>query len=136
MFEYYVLNESFKSDGEIEHFNIFQNWVLDEAVQKEVKKYLRSPKNYKCIKKEYMKADVTLYGFDAFCEELRRLIMWQEWSRCEYEIIVSSLFDEIGETEKKIDCYYQCEKNIPIIAREVIWQYKQHIKKGKNNVEL
>lgn len=130
MFEYYVLNESWKRNGKIEPFNIFSNWVLDEDVQKEVKKYLRSPKNYKYHDSAKEK---TIYGFDAFCEELKHLIMWQEWSRCEYEIIVSSLCDKDGKTERKIDCYYQCEKNIPMIAREVIWQYKQNLKKDKQN---
>lgn len=118
MFQYYVMNER---NNKIESFNIFQNWVLDEAVQKEVKKYLRSPSNYKYEKRH----KEVLYGFDAFCEKLSHLIKWQEWSRCQYEIIVKSLFDKNGETERKIDCYEQCLPNIAMIAREVIWQWKQ-----------
>lgn len=57
--------------------------------------------------------------------------MWQEWSRVEYEISVGAPFETDCNKLKKIDCYYQCEKNIPMIAREIIWQYKQYIKKEK-----
>lgn len=113
MFEYYVLNESRHGDHEIEPFNIFNNWILDEAVQKEVKKYLRSPSKYKNTNGES--------GFDAFCTELDSLIKWQEWSRCEYEIIVGSLWND---KQKKIDCYDQAHPNIRMIAREVIYQWK------------
>lgn len=137
MFEYYVMNEDrYGNHKEIKPFNIFQNWILDEAVQKEVKKYLRAPKKYKHIKQyanPYLnREEVVIYGFEGFCEELRRLIMWQEWSRCEYEILVASLFDNNNESVKKIDCYDQCEKNIPMIAREVIYQWK-HRDKLKDN---
>lgn len=120
MFVYYVMNESRHSTHSIEPFNIFQNWPLDEAVEKEIRRYLRAPKKYHTTKNY---AD--LYGFDALCEEIRSLIMWQEWSRCEYEIIVKSLFDRSGETERKIDCYEQTLPNMPMITRELIWQYKQ-----------
>lgn len=131
MFKYYVMNEKLNSTS-IEPFNIFDNYILDEAVQKEVKKYLRAPSKYKHIKQYsnpmFNKEEIAVYGFDGFCEELRSLIKWQEWSRVQYEIVVKSIFDKDGETEKKIDCYEQCEKNIPMIAREVIYQYKQSTK--------
>lgn len=122
MFKYFVLNEEPAHSGEIGLFNIFDNWILDEAVQKEVRKYLRAPKKYKYHKWD---TNTDIYGFEAFCMELNALIKWQEWSRIEYEIVVKTMFDKSGETERKIDCWFQTSLNISTIARDVIWQYKQ-----------
>jgi hypothetical protein len=40
-FEFYVLNYNFNAK-KVETFNIFRNWSLSEAVEKEVRKYLRA----------------------------------------------------------------------------------------------
>ena len=45
-FEYYVLNHDFNRD-KIVLFNIFDNYYVQERTEKEIRKYLRSPKNYK-----------------------------------------------------------------------------------------
>ena len=156
-FEYYVMNESF-NNGKIEMFNIFQNCLVQERIEKEIKKYLRSPNKYKYIKNEFSKEEIVIYGFEALCEEVRRTIQWQMWSRRQYEIAVGSLFtveisdvlrdidkyntlEELKEELKKInkrnrhlekwDCYKQCELNIPMSTRECIYQYKQYIKNKK-----
>lgn len=156
-FEYYVMNESF-NNGKIEMFNIFQNYLVQERIEKEIKKYLRSPNKYKYIKNEFSKEEIVIYGFEALCEEVRRTIQWQMWSRRQYEIAVGSLstveisdvlrdidkyntLEELKEELKKInkknrhlekwDCYKQCELNIPMITRECIYQYKQYIKNKK-----
>lgn len=156
-FEYYVMNES-SNNGKIEMFNIFQNYLVQERIEKEIKKYLRSPNKYKYIKNEFSKEEIVIYGFEALCEEVRRTIQWQMWSRRQYEIVVGSLFtveisdvlrdidkyntlEELKEELKKInkrngrlekwDCYKQCELNIPMITRECIYQYKQYIKNKK-----
>ena len=121
MLEYYVINYDSNS-RKIYQFNIFRNWVLEEAVIKEIKKYLRNPSKYKHVKRWRDESDI--YGFDGLCAEIRSLIMWQEWSRCEYEILVGSLFADSLDDMEKIDCYWQCEKNIACITRECIWQYK------------
>ena len=71
------------------------------------------------------------YGFSGFCKELQ-VILREEWSRCEYEIMVGGLFSEEKEYEKW-DCYQQAIPNIKIIAREVIYQYKQWDKQRKSN---
>lgn len=123
--EYYVINYNFNKKHS-ESFNIFNNYQLEEATLKAVRKYLRAPKKYK-IKSRTKDRDY-IYGFDAFVEELRQLIMWQEWGRCEYEIMVNGLFDDYGD---KWDCYAQCLPNIEMIAREVIYQYKTKIAKKK-----
>ena len=45
-FEYYVLNCN-PNTKKIEPFNIFRNCYVQEYTEKAIKKYLRSPKNYK-----------------------------------------------------------------------------------------
>lgn len=126
-FKFYVLNYDFNGKR-VENFNIFNNILLNEETEKIVKKYLRSPKNFKYD--DYFNKQV-LFGFEGFCKELERLIMWQEWGRREYEISVGDAFEDDLEKFEKWDCYMQCKPNIEIIAREVIWQYKQYLKEKR-----
>ena len=119
-FEYYVLNYN-NNKHCVENFNIFNNIHVQEEVEKAVKRYLRSPSKYTYY-------HTTLKGFDALCDEIRSIIQWQEWSRVQYEISVGDAFETDINKFEKWDCYAQCEPNIPIIAREVIYQYKQQIK--------
>lgn len=128
-FKFYVLNYDFNGKR-VENFNIFNNILLNEETEKIVKKYLRSPKNFKYD--DYFNKQV-LFGFEGFCKELERLIMWQEWGRREYEISVGDAFEDDLEEFEKWDCYMQCKPNIEIIAREVIWQYKQYLKKKRSD---
>ena len=131
MFEFYVLNYNHNSK-KVEMFNIFNNWVLDNAVQKEVKKYIRNPSKYKSTKYNYeTKEDDYIFGFEGFKQEILSLIRWQEWSRCEYEIGVTEPFTQDLNTIEKWDCYMQCEPNIEIICHEVIRQYKAAMKDEK-----
>jgi hypothetical protein len=127
-FEFYVLNYNWNEKC-VENFNIFNNTSLNDAVEKEVRKYLRSPKKYYYQKYDFdTKEYYCIYGFDGLCETIRMLIMWQEWARREYEISVGDAFEDDLSKFEKWDCYYQCEPNIPMITREVIWQYKQQLK--------
>lgn len=126
-FEYYVLNYNINTK-KIESFNIFRNCYVQEYTEKAIKKYLRSPKNYKY--ERY--GEDTLYGFEGLCKEIERIIQWQEWSRCEYEISVGDAFEKDCNKLEKWDCYGQCVANIPMITREVIWQYKQQLKGEKD----
>lgn len=131
-FEYYVLNYNFNKKC-VENFNIFDNIILNDAVEKEVRTYLRSPKKYYYMKHGLWVGENTyIYGFDGLCETIKSLIMWQEWSRVEYEISVGDAFEDDLDNFEKWDCYKQCIPNIPMITREVIWQYKQQIKERKN----
>lgn len=145
-FEYYVLNWNF-NERKIERFNIFNNYYVNDRCVKAVKKYLRAPSKFRFVTRD----DKELFGFDALCEEVRRTIAWEEAFRCEYEIAVGDIFtteiyDVVRELDKyetveelksvletaakrntpfrKIDCYYQSEMNVPMITREIIWQYK------------
>lgn len=131
-FEYYVLNYNFNKKC-VENFNIFNNITLNDTVEKEVRKYLRSPKKYCYIKHGLWVGEHSyIYGFDGLCESIKSLIMWQEWARREYEISVGDAFEKDLDNFEKWDCYQQCIPNIPMITREVIWQYKQQIKEKEN----
>ena len=131
-FEYYVLNYNWNNKC-VENFNIFNNISLNEETEKQVRKYLRSPKHYYYIKHgSHIGEHTYIYGFEGLCETIKSLIMWQEWSRREYEISVGDAFEKDIENFEKWDCYKQCIPNIPMITREVIWQYKQQIKERKN----
>ena len=125
-FEYYVLNYDFNKK-KVETFNIFRNIYLNAATEKAVKKYLRSPKNYKY--ETFDKNKKVIYGFDALCKEIESLIRWQEWGRSEYEIGVGYAFEDDIQKLEKWDCYQQCKPNIEIITREVIYQYRQYLKR-------
>lgn len=127
-FKFYVLNYNFNRKCVI-NYNIFNNIRVNELTEKAIKKYLRSPSKYK-----YERYDQnTIYGFEALCEEIRSVIAWQQCGRREYEISVSDAFETDIEELEKWDVYKQAEPNIPIIARECIYQYKQQRKENKVN---
>ena len=109
-FEWYVMNDDFNKK-EIAPYNIFNNRYIFEETNKLCVKYKRNKMN-----------------FEDFTEELRRIIMYELWSRCQYEIIVSSLFDKNEETFKKIDCYEQVLPNIKILAKYVLEEYYPQLK--------
>lgn len=130
-FKYYVLNYN-HSKKKIEPFNIFNNIRVQECTEKAVKKYVRSPKNYVYKSYSYGKNPKVITGFDGFVKELDSIIKWQEWSRREYEISVGDAFEDDCNKLEKWDCYMQVSKNIEVIAREIIYQYKQH----KKNIKI
>ena len=127
-FEYYVLNYDHNKQ-KVEPFNIFRNINAQECTEKEIKKYLRNPKNY--TYKSFDGKEV-LYGFDAFVRELDGIIQWQERGRSEYEMSCGYKFVADCKKLQATDCYEQCKPNMNMIAREVIWQYKQQQKKEKD----
>lgn len=164
-FEYYVLNENFNRT-EIIMFNVFKNGYVQQASEKAIKKYLKSPKKFEF--KPYSHNDETLYGWDAFVATIDGIIKHEEWARCEYEVLVGSLFivearavlkdileknveDMIPRSvieEKlnnrkiqndilhKIDCYSQCKPNMQMICHEIIRQYKEQFKQERENKKL
>lgn len=127
-FEFYVLNYD-TNRKKVINYNIFNNILVQEWTEKAVKKYLRSPKNFKY--EPFNKSEKTLYGFEAFVKELDRTIAWQERSRRQYEISVADAFESNIDKLEKWDCYMQAKPNMLIIAHEVIRQYKEQIKKEK-----
>lgn len=88
-FEFYVLNHDFNGD-KVYMYNIFNNCRVNERTNKLVRKYLKSPSKF-CYETPW-NDDTDITGFDAFAKYLDDIIMSQEWSRCEYEILVGSLW--------------------------------------------
>ena len=127
-FEYYVLNYDHNKQ-KVEPFNIFRNIHVQEYTEKTIRKYVRNPKKF-----TYKSFDgkEEIYGFDALVKEIDSIIRWKEWSRREYEVSIGDAFETDCEKLEKWDCYGQAKPNIEMIAREVIWQYKQQQKKEKD----
>lgn len=125
-FEYYVLNYD-TNKNKVIPFNIFRNIHVQECTEKEIKKYLRSPKNY--TYKSFDGQEV-IYGFDALVKELDSIIKWQEGGRFEYEMSCGYKFETDCNRLQATDCYEQAHINIEMIAREMIWQYREHNKKN------
>ena len=123
-FEYYVLNYDHNKQ-KVEPFNIFRNIHVQEYTEKTIRKYVRNPKEF-----TYKSFDgkEEIYGFDALVKEIDSIIRWQEWSRREYEVSVGDAFEKDCKKLEKWDCYGQAKPNMKMIAREVIWQYKQQKK--------
>lgn len=127
-FEFYVLNYDCNK-RKVEMFNIFRNIHVQECTEKAVKKYLRSPKNFKY--ESFHKDIEPIYGFEALVKEIDSIIRWQEWSRRQYEISVSDAFETDIDNLEKWDCYMQAQPNVEMITREVIYQYKQQKKESE-----
>ena len=126
-FEYYVLNYD-TNKKKVIPYNIFRNINVQECTEREVRKYIRSPKNY-----TYKSFDgkEEIYGFDALVKEIDHIIKWQEWGRREYEVSVGDAFETDCEKLEKWDCYRQAKPNMKMITYEVIRQYKEQ-KKAKD----
>ena len=129
-FEYYVLNYDINK-RKVEPFNVFNNCWVQEQTEKEIKKYIRNPKNYKY--KSFWKDEKELYGFDALVKRIDGIIAGEEWGRSEYEMCCGYKFETDCNKLQSTDCYEQCKSNMGMITREVIWQYKQQKKKDGNN---
>ena len=90
--EWKVFYEDFNGK-KIDLYNVFDHYSFMEAVKDAYKKY----KN----------------DFEAFSEEVRRSLQYYFWSKCEWEVIVSSwpAMPEGKEIEVKIDVYDQVRAN-------------------------
>ena len=126
-FEYYVLNYD-TNKNKVIPFNIFRNINVQEYTEREVRKYLRSPKNY--VYKSF-DGQEEIYGLDGLVKEIDHIIKWQEWGRREYEVSVGDAFETDCEKLEKWDCYGQAAPNMKMITHEVIQQYKEQ-KKAKD----
>lgn len=116
-FEWYVLNDNFNRK-EIVPFNIFNNITVNQRTNKLCSQY----KTHKM-------------SFEDFTEQLRRIIMCEEWSRCEYEILVNGMFSDEDKVQK-IDCYAQALPNIKIIAKYVLEEYYPRLKINLDTKEI
>ena len=127
-FEFYVLNYDCNRKKVI-MFNIFQNSNVQEWTEKAVKKYVRAPKKF--TYEPFNKNEKVLYGFDALVKEIDSAIKYEQKARRQYEISCGDAFETDCSKLEKIDCYYQAHANVEMITREVLWQYKQQLKKTK-----
>lgn len=118
-YEFYVLRQYMNkpSPRGAERFNIFQNWLVSEDVFKLCKKHLRNKKKF---------------TFEELQEEIRKTIMWQEWSRVEYECSVGPAFPRSLEEFEKVDCYWQAEPNMKVITEMCIKRTREFLKEKKN----
>ena len=112
-FHYYALNYNF-NERKIEFFNVFDNILVYEHTVRAANDYWKGK-----------------YTLEEFINELDHIIMWQEWSRCEYEIAVGYLFEEDMDKFEKIDCYQQAHANIDLVAQQVINEFKKKHPKMK-----
>ena len=126
-FEYYVLNYN-HNKKQIEPYNIFNNIYVQEYTEKEIKKYLRNPKNY--LYKSFDGKE-EIYGFDGLVKEVDHIIKWQEWSRCGYEMGVCYKFENDCKNIMHMYYYEQAHMNIEMITREMIRQYKEQKKEER-----
>lgn len=128
-FKYYVLNYNHNKQ-KVEPFNIFNNRWVQVLTEKEIKKYLYSPKNYKY--ESFFGDKETIYGFDGLVKRIDGIIGGEEWGRYEYEMGVCYKFETDCNKIQATDCYTQAHMNIEIITREIIYQYKQYKKSIKD----
>lgn len=130
--EWYVLNRDFK-ENKIAPFNVFNNWVFrDEAIKLAKNYYNRKNLGSWEWCEDYPK-DKNAYEQFKYC--LMRELKSEEWSRCEYEIVVSDLF---GHVEEKVDCYEQVKPNEDIFAKYVLLKVNGTLeqKKVRKNNEI
>ena len=115
-YEFYVINYDLNKRN-VGMWNIFNNWVVSVEVFKQCKKHLRNRKKF---------------TFEELQEEVRKIIMWQEWSRVEYEISVGKPFlDNVNEL-KKVDAYWQAEPNMKVITEMCIKRTKEFLRSVEN----
>ena len=98
--EWYVIIYDFNKK-ELEDFNIFNSTKFSEGI-----KDILENDNYT--------------SFEDFCEKLDKELMYTFWSKAEYEVIISDMFDTI---ERKIDVYRQVKSNIEVLAEYILNNY-------------
>ena len=97
--EYYVIRVDSSTD-KLKRYNIFYDGFIEELAKR-------------------MKRD-NIDNREKLKDYLKRWAMYNYWSRCECEIVVGSLFKHSEEDLKKIDMWYQIEKNLDMITDYII----------------
>ena len=100
----------------MKHINEY-NVIVEDYNKKEFVSYDVMPYLMRCYE-ETRKKDKPK-TFEEFKEFIRSKSMYQYWCRCEYEIVLNSLFS--GRTkEEKIDVYFQISLNIDVVTKLLI----------------
>ena len=85
-------------------------------IQSEIKQFFKTDQAWSVEYKKCKSLDALIeYALE---ERLKRLCMYYFWSKCEYEVIVSSWPSREG-SERKIDIYSQLEANWPVFKELV-----------------
>ena len=106
MLEWNVYCDDF-NERKIRIFNVFNHHGVIEDLKKFVKKYKTK---------------------EEFCEHLRTTIMYYYWSKCEWEIVLTSFPERQDYTEEKIDVYDQLMLNWDKFC-DYVWDNKSLINK-------
>ena len=96
------------------------NVYVENFNQKRIEKYdiFRHAKLMEDIRKNYKK---NKNDFDTFAQILKRDIMYYFWSKCEWEIVLTSWPEYSNFNEKKIDVYDQIMLNWDVFVKYV-WE--------------
>lgn len=113
MLEWNVYVENFNG-RKIEKHNVFNHWSLMEDLRKDAKKlHVRERPEEK----------------EWFLERLRRHIQYYYWSKCEWEIIITSWPpDKMNFKDEKVDVYDQVMLNWDKFS-EYVWQNRKELRK-------
>lgn len=109
MLEWNVYLEDF-NNKKIRVYNIFNHYTFYEYC-------LKAKKKYKDDK-------------DKFLDKIKSSLMYCFWSKCEYEIVLTSWPKRNNFYEERIDVYDQVMLNWSIFS-EYIWENKKELKKKK-----
>ena len=87
------------STKKIEVFNIFEHYSFRESVEKLKRKKLSK---------------------NEFAEKLKRELMYYFWSKCEYEVVITSFPPNLPIVGRKADVYEQVSLNWDIFV-DYVW---------------
>lgn len=104
--KWYVLNYDFNAK-KVVNYNIFNNWVFTEAVEKAIDEYTQG----------------LLGDLNDLIERIDSLAKWRFWSKREYEISVGDLFEQDIEKYEKIDVYRQLKDNMENLTLYLLDKY-------------
>lgn len=107
MLEWNVYLEDFNSK-KICIFNVFNSYNFYNGCLEAKKKYVKDK--------------------EKFLDEIKSWLKYSFWSKCEYEIVLTSWPKRDNFEEEKIDVYDQVMLNWPVFS-EYIWENKKELKK-------
>lgn len=107
MLEWKVYEHDYNAD-KIVPFNIFEHGRFYEDCQKNARKNSKD--------------------FDAFCDQLRKDVMYYYWSKCEWEVVISPFVRDSEKAAIKIDVYDQVDLNWDIFC-EYVWSHAAELRR-------
>lgn len=107
------------NSSSIETINVFQHSRFFTDLCAEAKKYRsRLRKNVPCVKIYDHGEMVDVTPTEAFLDAVHRDLMYYFWSKCEWEVVITSWPQ--GRGELKIDAYSQINMNWDLFSRYVL----------------